>query len=367
MVRLTRSGKESLDALVAKIVEEKKIPGFVFGASTVDEEIYFKGGGYNVVDDPSSGDVNEDSVFWICSQTKLITHIAALQLLEKGSIAVETPMADYLPEFANPVIVHDEMANTISYTFAKNTVRIKHLLNFSSGLFYPMKGMTLDKQLAAYVEPHSKEDPVSEFLSIIKGDLPGIPLKFEPGSDFVYGWSSDILGYVIEKVSGKTLEQYLKENVFGPLGMKSSFYLTPELKAKCVDLTFRRNGKLEPWAGQTKINEQDPSKVTHLFGGVGLHSTLKDYLTLLRHLLRIHAGKATNPILNADTVRELFKPALNEAGAKSLQDFMSSLDPFAPEKGFQWSTAIALCTSDWPGRRKKGTAFWSGWAGQDVQ
>jgi CubicO group peptidase (beta-lactamase class C family) len=81
---------------------------------------------------------------------------------------LDTPAAHYLPELANPVIVDDEMAVPPSYRPAVNAIRIRHLLNSTSGLFYPMKGAAPDKQLDAYAAPHSKENPVSEFLSLIK-------------------------------------------------------------------------------------------------------------------------------------------------------------------------------------------------------
>jgi CubicO group peptidase (beta-lactamase class C family) len=351
MVTLNPNGKEALDNLVAKVVQEQKIPGFVFGATSVDEEIYFKGGGYNVVNNPASGEVNEDSVFWICSQSKMIIHLAALKLVEQRRITFESPVSDYLPEFADLVIIDDQMADNLTYKPANTIMRLKHLLNFTSGLFYPLKGLRLDQQLVAYAAPHNKENPISEFISIIKGGLPGIPLLFEPGENFAYGWSSDILGFVVEKVSRQTLDEYLQENIFKPLVMKASFYLTPDIKANLVDLAYRRNGNMEAWANQSLLIEQDPTKVARHMGGVGLYASLKDYLNLLRHLLQINAGKATNPIVSAETVRSLFEPALNEEGTKSVKAFMS-IDPFSPpDSSLQWSTAMAVCTSDWPGRR----------------
>ncbi|KDR77348.1 hypothetical protein GALMADRAFT_443271 [Galerina marginata CBS 339.88] len=362
MVSLTASGKEALDNLVANVVQDQKIPGFVFGASSIDEEIYFKAGGYNVVNDPTGGEVNEDSMFWICSQSKMIAHLAALKLIEGGKITLESPVSDYLPEFADLVIVDDPMADVLTYKPAAGVMRLKHLLHFTSGLYYPMKGMKPDEQLKVYAAPHSKEDPVGEFIALVKGDLPGIPLLFEPGANFAYGWSSDILGFVIEKVSGQTLEQYLQENIFKPIGMKASFYPTPDIKARLLGLTCRRNGEIKAWDDKSRLREQDPAKVTRHMAGVGLYASLKDYLGLLRHLLQIDAGRAQNPILSAESVRSLFEPSLDDNAAKSIKAFIS-LDPYTPrETGVQWTNALALCTTDWPGRRKKGTAFWFGWA-----
>jgi Beta-lactamase len=153
----------------------------VYGVSNLDEEIYFHGGGPNVVGDPSSGEVSPDSIMWLCSQTKLITSVssssrliasfpglihqlAALKLVEKGKITFDTPVADYLPEFRNPIIVDRTDTQKTSFKSAETVVTLKHLLTFTSGLFYPdtatMEGYTSK-------EMHLSEDPISEFFRIV--------------------------------------------------------------------------------------------------------------------------------------------------------------------------------------------------------
>ncbi|KAF8801687.1 beta-lactamase [Phlegmacium glaucopus] len=387
MVTLSPSGKAALDTFVARIIEEKKLPCVACGVSTDDEEIYFNCDGFNSMDDPSRGEVNKDSVFWICSQTKLVAHarsfqnLAALQLIEKGKLQVDTPVSTYLPVFENPIVLDDIRIKNPSFKAATKVVLVKHLLNFSSGLFYPVTA-PLHVLPPAYLAPHDQEDPVGHFYNIIKGDLPSLPLKFEPGTDFAYGYSSDTLGFIVEKITGQTLEEYCHENIFKPLGMTStSFYLTPELKAKGINLAFPVNGKLEPLVNQVKLIEQDPSRVKLHLGGTGLYSSMKDYLTLLRHLLQIKgkeeffasspsaispttlflAGKTPpNSILSPRTVEEIFTPTLPSSAVTSLDFFLSFLGIPA---GNQWSSALALRTEDWPGGYKKGSAFWSGWAG----
>ncbi|KAH9474867.1 Acyltransferase calJ [Psilocybe cubensis] len=351
---LKSSGKEALDRVVDKIAAEKNLPGFLFAATTIDEEIYSKATGYNVLDKPESGKIDDESIFWICSQTKMITHLALLQLIDQGKVSYDTPVSDYLPDFANLLIIDDQFADVWTYKPAKNVMLIKHILNFSSGLFYSMKGFKLDEQGGAYAASHDKTDPIGHFLSELKGGLPGIPILFEPGTSFAYGYSSDIVGFVVEKVTGQTLEEYFQQNIFKPLGMKASFYLTPDIKSKLVDLSYRRGDTLEPWSGQTKLIEQDPSKVAVHLGGVGLYASVKDYLGLL-------PGKASNPIIGKATLDTIFDPALTEAGAQAL-GFLQGLDSTVTSKGAQWSTALSVHTEDWPGRRKKGSASWWGWA-----
>jgi CubicO group peptidase (beta-lactamase class C family) len=358
MTTLSPVGRKALDDFIAQALAAKKIPGFVDGVSNLDEEIYFNGGGPNVVGDPSSGEVGPDSIMWICSQTKLIAALAALKLVEQGKIAFDTPVGDYLPEFRNPIIV--DKTNTQKTTFkpAETVVTLKHLLTYTSGLFYPTDEDPA-RMTEAYSskEIHTSEDPASMFFRIIIGELPALPLKFEPGTDFVYGWSSDAVGFLVEKISGQTLEQFFKEHIFDPLGMKTSFLLTPDLKEKAVDLAFRdANGTLHPWANQIELLEQDPTKVRTFPGGVGLYSSMRDYLKLLRHLIQIHAGRhVPNAILKAETVHDIFVPVLPEKGVASLSEFSMN-------EGTSWSTALAISTQDQTGRHRKGVAWWGGWA-----
>jgi CubicO group peptidase (beta-lactamase class C family) len=164
------------------------------------------------------------------------------------------------------------------------------------------------------------------------------------------------LGFIVEKISGLTLHQFCKQHILDPLGMESSsFYLTPNLRERLVDLTFRDNGgPHQHWANQMEIIEQDPDKVRLLLGGAGIYSSMRDYLKILQHLLQIKVGyPITNPIFSRETVEQIFTPALTEQGSKSLSDFSNN-------PGTQWGAALAICTEDWPQRRRKGSAFWSG-------
>ncbi|KAF9045342.1 beta-lactamase/transpeptidase-like protein [Panaeolus papilionaceus] len=359
---LTPQRLQALDELSRKVTE-RNIPGFVYGISSQEGEIYFTSGGHKVIHDPLSGAVDPDTVLWICSMTKLIAHLAALQLVERGLLSVDTPVSEYFPVFKEAIILDDFASKTSTFTSAKGQIRIRHLLNHTSGLKYAERPPGVVKLGEAYTHSyHEDEDPVDTFFKLVKGPYPLLPLKFEPGTDFAYGWNSDVLGFIVEKVTGKTLEQFCQENIFQPLDMKTSFYLTPELQKNFMWLSHRKDdGQIEPWTGELLVNERDPKKAAkaHL-GGVGMYSSLRDYLKLLRHTLQIHNGNATNPILKSETVKTLFEPTLNDKGVSSL----SSLVLFTDHRpNCQWSNSLALCTADWPGGRKKGSAFWSGWAG----
>ena len=177
----------------------------------------------------------------------------------------------------------------------------------------------------------------------------------------------------------------------------TSFYLSPELKARAINLAFLANGKYEIFVNQSnlKVIEREPSRCKSLllllllstpfshpppfykvklhFGGIGLYSSMKDYLTLLRHLLQIKcklshslpyfhfyptlflAGKTPpNSIVSAKTFQEIFTPTLPSSALTSLGFYVSF---FGVPAGNQWGTALALRTEDWPERRKKGSAY----------
>ncbi|KAF9483310.1 beta-lactamase/transpeptidase-like protein [Pholiota conissans] len=363
MVTLTARGKQALDDVVATLAMGQTIPGFALGATTSKEEIYFNFGGNKIIDNQSSDAVGPDTVFWICSMTKLVAHIAALQLIDQGKLKEETPVSEFFPQFSNPIILDDVTSPNPSFKPATKVMRVEHLLNFSSGLFYLWTQDIGVSVPAPYAGAHDMKDPHSEFLSILQGNFPGIPLQFEPGTNFAYGYGADILGFIVEKITGITLDQYLQDNVFEPLEMHASFYLSPGLKEKLLPLTLRtQDGKMHLWNEQpgTRIIEQDPSKVSRLMGGIGLYVSLRDYLKLLQHILQILDGTATAPILKCETAEALFIGAQNEDGVKSL----GLVTGFAfPGHNCQWSTALAVTMEDWPNRRKKGTGFWAGWAG----
>ncbi|KAJ7629725.1 beta-lactamase/transpeptidase-like protein [Mycena polygramma] len=362
--KLTTAQTDAFDRILSEAVSSKTSGGVFFGVTTADEAVYIRTAGTKLIDDPASGAVNEDTVFWLCSQTKLITSIAALQLIEQGKIALDTPVESVLPELANAVVItaRDDKGRPTSTVPAKEKILFGHLLNHSSGLDYnydwttPPGGMPL-----AYSHSYGAGEDVSTFLNFLKGPLPNVALKFEPGTDFAYGFSSDCAGFVVERLSGKSLEQYFQDHIFAPLGITSaSFYLTPELKDRLLPLAYRtKSGVIENWKGPSPIDHDPAHRRVHM-GGVGLYASEKDYLTLLRHLLQIKAGRATNPILSRASVDSMFTPTLPAAGLASL----GVMAPYAglPATGVDFGRGLCVNTVDMPGKRNEGSGTWGGWA-----
>ncbi|KAK7016339.1 beta-lactamase/transpeptidase-like protein [Favolaschia claudopus] len=374
---LSSAQKDALDKILTGAVSSKSTPALFFGVTNAEGLSYLRAEGTRIVDDPSSGAIDEDTLFWLCSQTKLITTIAALQLVEQGKIALDTPVETVLPELANPLVVtaQDETTGKIlTTTPAKGKILFGHLLNHTSGLDY-----TLDETAeptgpsqgapSAYVHHYKDGEGASKFLDIVKGSLSNVPLRFEPGTNFAYGVSIGCAGFVIERLSGKTLGQYFQDHIFSPLGITNMmFSLTPtQLKERLLPLSYRnKRGGVESWKGPDVI-EQDRTAVTLHQGGGGLYASLKDYLTILRHLLQISAGNApANAILSRASVDSMFTPTLPPAvAAQKLSPLIDAFQPHLgiPDRSAQFGYGLCINTVDIPGKRRKGTGTWSGWAG----
>ncbi|KAF7365334.1 hypothetical protein MVEN_00405400 [Mycena venus] len=181
MVSISQQQQDAIRGLMSRAVESNTLPALFCGVTDRNGEIFMHQAGRKVLRDQSSAPLDEDTIFWICSQTKLLTSIAAMQFIEQGRIQLSTPTSEILPELANPVIVtaHDADGNPTATTPAKHPIKFKDLLNHTSGMEYPKSG-------PAYGS-HPHENP-SVWFNKIKGSLPGHPLKFEPGSDFAYGF-----------------------------------------------------------------------------------------------------------------------------------------------------------------------------------
>ncbi|TFK75714.1 beta-lactamase [Pluteus cervinus] len=360
MVSLTHEGKANIQRIVTEAVQSGEAPAIVYGVSNLEGEIVFAQTGQRVLNDPSSGTVDKNSIFWVCSQTKLVTSLAVFQLIEQGKLTLDTPAAELLPELVNIVVL-----DGVTTRPAKSPILIRHLLNQTSGLFYAPSGlipMPFGLGLP-YVTRYSKEDPVGEFFRILKGTYPGIPLKADPGTEFSYGYSTDILGFIVQRVSGKSLEQYFKDHIFGPIGITTaSFHRTPELSNKAVSLSSREaDGSFSSNVERLAIIEHDPDHVNLYLAGIGLHTSLTDYLALLRHLLRIHGGLPVDrPVISQAAARNLFQPTLSDKPAEMLNRWQK---PFRFGDNFQWGNALCLNTTDWPGKRRKDSGWWFGWAG----
>ena len=176
------------------------------------EEIFRHQSGYDTLREPAI--LKADRIYNIYSCTKIATAVSALQLLERGQILISDPVQIYFPEYKNLKVKKRLSSGEYDIQPAKKTMLIKHLFSMTSGLDY-------DLQRPAIERIRRESDGKCPTLDIIRA-LPEDPLIFEPGEQYHYGLSHDVLGGIVELLSGMTLGEYMQKNIFEPLGMKDT-------------------------------------------------------------------------------------------------------------------------------------------------
>jgi CubicO group peptidase (beta-lactamase class C family) len=219
--------------------------------------------------------ISSDTIFRIYSMTKVVTCVAALKLYERGLYLLTDPLEDYLPEFSKPQVHVTGVNGELTITPATRSITIKDLFMMTSGLTYGWGETETERQVKLATESLARSKQLGEKTDIrsLTKALAAIPLAFDPGTQWQYGLSHDVLGALIEVLSGKSLGQFFKDEIFEPLAMNDTFFNIPEEKQHRLASLYIRdeNGSL------TKNTEMDEHISTYESGGGGLYSTLSDY------------------------------------------------------------------------------------------
>lgn len=285
--------------------------------------------------------VTADHIFRIYSMTKLFTSIAAMQLVEKGKLQLDDDLSTLLPEMTKiPILLNGELKE------GKNPITLRHLLTHTSGFGYNVT----DKELFSF--------------DMSKWQYKDAPRRFESGTAFLYGTSTDWVGRLVEKVSGLTLEEYFRKNICQPLRMNRTWFDVPDsLKNYIVSYGNRGSDGKQPLV---ELPNRIPSeKAKEHGGGGGLFSSPKDYTILLECML--HNGKLEKVrILKKSTVREMNR---NQIGSISMENAGDFYFPMAccdfkrnnlTSKTTKWGFACLIDNEDKPYGRKAGTVLWGG-------
>ena len=281
-----------IDSVIMAEIETGKIPGAVALISKGGKLAYFKSFGFS--DIQARKEMTIDNIFRLASMTKAITSVGIMILYERGLFQLNDPVSNYIPEFSEMEVVSAvDSDGLVSSTVSANTpIRIVDLLTHSSGISYPFAISDVQR---SYVNAGVIDGLTGR--SIVLSDqmklLASQPLLFEPGSDYEYGLSTDVLGYLIEVVSGKPLDQFFSSEIFTPLGMQDTYFYLPEAKAERLVTLYAENdrGELVVSRGsESNIRLDDPEypvsdSQTYFSGGAGLSSTAFDYALFLQMLL----------------------------------------------------------------------------------
>ena len=227
--------------------------------------------------------VKDDTIFRIYSMTKPITSVAFMMLFEEGRVALDEPVHKYIPEWKNLGVFQAGTAPAFLTKPPSRPMLIVDLLRHTSGLTYGFQQRSnVD---AAYREVKIGEVEKAGTLQSMIEDLAKIPLEFSPGDAWNYSVSTDVIGYLVGKISGQPFEQFLKERIFDPLDMNDTDFFVPADKAHRFAACYSADGK----GGMTL--RDDPTRSSYLSppsfisGGGGLCSTAADYLTFCRALI----------------------------------------------------------------------------------
>jgi CubicO group peptidase (beta-lactamase class C family) len=277
-----------IDELLENAIEENLLPGAVALIARDGKIIYHKA--FGEADVPGNRGLQKDDIFRIASQTKAITSTAVMMLWEEGKFSLDDPISRYIPEFKNPKVLTSFRYTDTTYRAeaAKREITIRHLLTHTSGIGYGV--IDGDERFKMIYEKAGITDlfttePITIEESVKK--LAQLPLHHHPGDEWVYSEGLDVLGYFIEVVSGMPFDEFLQKRLFGPLGMKDTYFYLPEEKAgRLVKVQTKRDGQWTHWP-VTFYDPDYPIKGAKTFfsGGAGLSSTAKDYATFLQMYL----------------------------------------------------------------------------------
>lgn len=276
-----------IDQTINEHLNASHIPGAVVFIARNGKTIYHKAFGYSDVDTKAS--LKKDDLFRMASQSKAITSLAIMMLWEENKIQLDDPVSKFIPEFRNPRVMTRFNIADSSYNSepAKSEVTIRHLLTHTSGIDYAGIGSQEFKAIYAKAGVTSgiggsSGPTIGQKMKI----LGGLPLKHHPGERFTYGLNTDVLGYVIEVVSGKSFDEFLRTRIFQPLGMKDTyFYLPKEKHSRLVTLHQQTANGVSAVKG-TIYDGFDPEypkmQGTYYSGGAGLTGSIEDYARFLQ-------------------------------------------------------------------------------------
>lgn len=251
--------------------------------------------------------MRSDALHNIYSCTKLATCVAALQLIERGEILINDPLHVYFPEYKNMQVARRGADGKVRLEKAKNPILIRHLFSMTSGLDYNLRRASIDKVKKA-------TGGLCPTLDIVRA-LADDPLVCEPGERYVYGLSHDVLGGIVELISGMKLGDYMKKNIFDPLGMKDTTFEIGQYNYERIASQYEYDNVGRCAIEVLKDSNANRFGIEYQSGGSGLLSTVDDFILLTDALANGGVGKNGARILSSAAVKLLASSSLNEAQA----------------------------------------------------
>lgn len=355
-----------IDSLLQSFVDQNKVSSVVGFIAKNGNIVYNKAYGFKDIENHVPATVNDYYILF--SQTKAVVTVAFMTLVDKGLVAVDDPVSKYFPEISDKVVTKINEDGSYETRPALRPMTFAHLMSHSSGLNAGLVGKIRKAEAERKAKAVGSENipqkssemgqrtggtGTSKYLKEDMLTLAKYPLGFDPGSDWNYHISTNMLGYMIELISGKSLREYVKLSVLDPLGMnETDWYYEPEALTRFVKPYSVIDGKLVPQS--TKFSEGTVStNQTYAEGAIGLNGPIGDYAKFCQMLL--NKGEYNgHRILKTETVDMMTKenrlPVVNAGG-----------------KGFQFGLGFELYNAEKkPAPEVSNTAFaWGGFYGTE--
>lgn len=281
-----------IDHVLQEYIDKKWIAG---GSAIIAKDgkiVYYKALGYDDIHNKAA--LKRDAIFRIASQTKAITSVAVMMLYEEGKFLLNDPVSKYIPEFKNQQVLDkfNEADTTYTTVPVKRDVTIRDLLTHTSGIGYAQIG---SKEAVAIYAKNGIVGGIGVgriLLADKMKKLGSLPLLHQPGDQWTYGLNTDLLGYLVEVVSGMSLDEFFRKRIFDPLGMKDTYFYLPKEKYKRLATLYSEDSlkqvikAADVFDIKGDFNSNYPAtEGTYFSGGGGLSSTAMDYAIFMQMLL----------------------------------------------------------------------------------
>ncbi len=275
-----------ISTLMQRYVDDGKLAGIIATVARRGQTVYLEK--FGMMDIEANKPMQFDAIFRIASMTKPITSVAIMTLYEEGYFNLNTPVSEFIPGFKEPrVYVGEGRDESYYWTDADRPITFRHLFTHTAGLSYGWNEEDpVDRQYQK-LQRESNLDPAKMTVKDLVEALTELPLAFQPGTRWRYSYAIDVLGYIIEIISGKPLDVFLKERLFEPLGMVDTDFYVPTAKADrlCALYGHPDNVSTLQRIESSPIHSNIFQKPSFLSGGGGLVSTVHDYARFAQMLV----------------------------------------------------------------------------------
>jgi len=337
---LNTGGTAAIDRMFQAAVDKGEIPGVVAAVTNKNQIVYLKAFGKQ---DVAKGvPMSTDTVFRIASMTKPITSVGVMMLYEQGKLRLDDAAGRYVPSFNGREVIAAFNEKDATYTTrpAKQEITIRHLLTHTSGLAYPFTSYTV-----LGIQQKTGRDPRD------------MPLLFDPGTKWNYSSGTAVLGDIVEKLVGQSLENFDQEKIFHPLGMVDTSYLLPSEKATRLATVHQRE------ATGLAENANPPTYTPTPRGDGGLLSTASDYSAFLQMLLNEGSWHGTR-LLKPESVRLMTSNQIGSLVVETMPAAMperSAAFPFGAGRD-KFGLGFQITVTDGSSTRERGAGSYT-WAG----